>query len=172
MSIFKQGKKVLEVEPSMVQKINLFLNLSQQGTLKVENVTDHLYQNATIIFNLSNKSISLKPSFKNGKPFYKVDISLTGLVEEVMEENPKKQFLRRNKEFLTTTAINKLKETIKQEMQTVISYCQEHEIDLLNVYRQFSKKKYKEFSAYYEQTKEKYLNDIIYEINVKVQSAY
>ena len=40
MSVFKKGKKVLEIEPNMVQKINLFLNLSQQGKLKVQNVTD------------------------------------------------------------------------------------------------------------------------------------
>lgn len=172
MSVFKQGKKVLQVEPEMVQKINLFLNLSQQGTLKVENVTDHLYKNATIIFDLSDKKIKLSPSFENGKPKYKIEISLTVLVEEVMEENPEKVFLRRNKEFLTDTAVNELKDTIKQEMQTVITYCQDNEIDLLNVYRQFSRKKYKEFTDYYNQTKEKYLNNIDYEIKVKVQSAY
>ena len=172
MSVFKQGKKVLQVEPEMVQKINLFLNLSQQGTLKVENVTDHLYKNATIIFNLSDKKIKLTPSFEKGKPKYKIEISLTVLVEEVMEENPEKVFLRRNKEFLTNTAIEKLKETIKQEMQTVIAYCQQNEIDLLNVYRQFSRKKHKEFEKYYTEKQENYLDDIDYEIDVKVQSAY
>ena len=133
MSVFKEGKKVLEVDPPMVQKINLFLNLSQEGTLKVENVTDKLYDNATIIFDLSNKQIKLKPSFENGKPKYKIEIDLTVLVEEVMEENPQKQFLRRNKEFLTKTAVDKLKETIKQEMQTVIEYCKENQIDLVNL---------------------------------------
>ncbi|MBQ3047479.1 MAG: hypothetical protein IJD48_00490, partial [Clostridia bacterium] len=151
MSVFKKGKKVLEIEPSMVQKINLFLNLSQEGTLKVENVTDEIYNNATIVFDLSNKSISLKPEFKNNKPIYNVEIDLTILVEEVMEEQPNTSFLRRNKEFLTPTAIEKLKDTIQSEMQTVIAFCKEHKIDLLNVYRQFNRKKYKDFQTYYHQ---------------------
>lgn len=172
MSVFKNGKKILEIEPSMVQKINLFLNLSQEGTLKVENVTDEIYKNATIIFDLSNKSISLKPKFENEKPIYNIEIDLTILVEEVIEENPTEDFLRRNKEFLTPTAVEKLKETIKNEMQSVITYCQEHKIDLLNVYRQFNRKKYKEFKKYYETTKENYLNNIEYNIDVKVKSAY
>ena len=172
MSVFKKGKKVLEIEPSMVQKINLFLNLSQKGTLKVENVTDELYDNATIIFDLSNKNISLKPEFKNNKPIYNIEIDLTILVEEVMEEKPHDDFLRRNKEFLTPTAVEKLKVTIKNEMETVIKYCQEHQIDLLNVYRQFNRKKYKDFQAYYKEHKENYLDNINYNIEVKVKSAY
>jgi len=172
MSVFKQGKKVLEIEPSMVQKINLFLNLSQEGTLKVENVTDEIYNNATIIFDLSNKSISLKPEFKNNKPIYNIEIDLTVLVEEVIEEKPNNDFLRRNKEFLTPKAVEKLKTTIKNEMQTVINYCKEHQIDLLNVYRQFNRKKYKDFQAYYNQEKENYLDNIEYNIEVKVKSAY
>ena len=172
MSVFKRGKKILEIEPSMVQKINLFLNLSQEGTLKVENITDEIYNNASIIFDLSNKSISLKPEFINNKPTYNIAIDLTVLVEEVMEEHPNTDFLRRNKEFLTPTAVNKLKETIKTEMETVISYCQEHKIDLLNVYRQFNRKKHKDFKNYYNQQKENYLDNIQYNIDVKVKSAY
>ena len=147
MSVFKEGKKVLEIEPSMVQKINLFLNLSQEGTLKV------------------NK-------FENDKPVYNISIDLTVLVEEVIEEQPNQDFLRRNKEFLTPTATEKLKETIKSEMQTVIAYCQDNKIDLLNVYRQFNRKKYKDFKNYYNQEKENYLNNISYKIDVEVKSAY
>lgn len=172
MSVFKKGKKVLEIEPEQVKKINLFLNLSQEGTLHVDNVSDHIYDNATIIFDLSKKTIKLKPEFKDDKPIYNIKIDLTVLVEEVMEENPNKQFLRRNKEFLTPTAVEKLKETIKTEMQNVITYCKENEIDLLNVYRQFSRKEYNKFKKYYEEKQEKYLNDIEYNIEVKVQSAY
>jgi len=172
MSVFKKGKKVLEVEPEMVKRINLFLNMSQQGTLKVENVTDDLYSNATVILSLSEKQIKLKPSFKNNAPIYEINISLTILVEEVMEENPNKDFLRRNKEFLTPALIEKLKETTKQEMESVISYCKENEVDLMNVYRQFNRKKYKEFKNYYNNEKENYLNNIQYSINVQVQSAY
>ena len=172
MSVFKNGKKVLEIEPEMVKKINLFLNISQQGTLKISNVTDNLYNNATIIFNLSKKEISLKPTFENNKPVYKIEIKLTVLVEEVMEENPNDNFLRRNKEFLTPTAIETLKQTIKSEMEDVINFCKENKVDLMNVYRQFNRKKFKEFKNYYSQEQENYLNNINYNIDVKVKSTY
>ena len=172
MIVFKKGIKILEVEPDMVKKINLFLNLSQEGTLKVNNVTDNLYNDATVILNLSKKGIKFSPKFENDSPIYQTAIDLTVLVEEVMEEKPNKEFLKRNKEFLTPALIEKLKETTKKEMETVVEFCKENNVDLMNVYRQFNRKKYSEFKNYYNKEKENYLDNINYDIEVKVQSAY
>ena len=172
MIVFKKGIKILEVEPDMVKKINLFLNLSQEGTLKVNNVTDNLYNDATVILNLSKKGIKFSPKFENDSPIYQTAIDLTVLVEEVMEEKPNKEFLKRNKEFLTPALIEKLKETTKKEMETVVEFFKENNVDLMNVYRQFNRKKYSEFKNYYNKEKENYLDNINYDIEVKVQSAY
>lgn len=172
MCVFKNGKKVLDVDPEIVKKINLFLNKAMEGTLKVENVSDELYDNATVILNLSKKEVSFKPKFENNKPYYEINVDLTVLVEEVMEENPTKDFLRRNKEFLTPALVEKLKQNTTSEMQSVIDYCKENKVDLINVYRQFNRRKYNEFKQYYNSTKDDYLSNIDYKISVNVQSAY
>lgn len=171
-SVFKRGKKTLEISPEKIKELNIFLNKSQEGTLKVEGVSDHIYKDDTIILHLSEKSLSYKPEFKNGKPVYNIEVDLTILVEEVVEKYPSKKFLRRNKEFLTDSLIEKLTEQIKQEGFNTIKYCQENQIDLLRVYEQFYRKKYKEFKSYYEKEQEKYLDQIEYNISVKVSSTY
>ena len=171
-SVFKKGEKTIEISPDKIKELNIFLNKSQEGTLKVVGVTDHLYNDDTIILHLSEKSLSYKPEFKEGKPVYNIEVDLTVLVEEVVEKDPTKRFLRRNKEFLTDALIRKLTEQIKQEGYDTIAYCQENKIDLLRVYEQFYRKKYKEFKSYYEKQQEKYLDEIEYNISVKVSSTY
>ena len=47
---------------------------------------------STVVLNLSKKQIKFKPHFKNNIPTYEINIELTILVEEVMEENPNKNF--------------------------------------------------------------------------------
>ncbi len=170
--VFKKGKKVREISPDEMRELNLFLNKSQQGTLKVEHVSDDLYDDATVILNLSEKSISYKPTFKDGKPIYDISIDLTILVEEVDEENPSKKFLRRNKEFLTDALVDKLVEQVKAKGYEAVEFCKENQIDLLRVYEQFYRKKYWEFKDYYEKMQEKYLDGVEYNISVKVSSTY
>ncbi len=171
-AVFKEGKKTQEISPEDMKELNIFLNRSQQGVIKVSGVTDHLYNNSTVVLNITEKSIKYKTSFEKDKPVYSISLDLTVLVEEVVEEYPTKKFLRRNKEFLTKALIEKLQEKVKEEGNKVIKYCQDNEIDLLRVYEQFYKWQYKKFKSYYEKTQEKYLDEVEYNINVKVSSSY
>ena len=54
----------------------------------------------------------------------------------------------------------------------IIEFCKENETDIIGVYENFYRKEYKNFKPYYEQTKEKYLNGITYNVIVKVSSSY
>ena len=170
--VFKKGKKYLVIEPEMIKKINLFANNAQEGVVKVENVSDDLYNNATIILTLQDKSIKIKPTFENGKPVYEASVDLTVLIEEVMEEQPNKKFLRRNKAFLTPALISKIEETVNQEMFEAIEFCKQNKVDLIDVYRQFYSLKNKEFENYYTQEKENYLDNIEYKTSVKIAVAF
>ena len=79
-----------------MKKLNLLSNVEQEGTLKVEKVNDELYKNSNVVLNINNKQLNFKPSFKNNKPVFDIEISLAVLVEEVDEENPNKSFLKRS----------------------------------------------------------------------------
>ena len=170
--VFKSGKKMLELSPKQMQKLNLLSNVEQEGTLKIDNVNDELYKNANVVLNIHDKKLSYKPKFEKNKPIIDIEISLAVLVEEVDEENPNKSFLKRNKEFLTDALLEKTKETVKQNCFEIIDYCKTNQIDLIGVYENFYRKQYKQFEKYYEKTQEKYLDDVDFNITVKVSSSY
>jgi len=170
--VFKKGKKALELTPDNMKKLNLLSNNKQEGTLRVENVNDYLYKNTDVILNVTDKSLSFTPKFKDEKPIMEIGIDLTVMVEEVDDNSPNKQFLKRNKEFLTHALVEKTKETIKQRATEIIEFCKENQADVIGVYENFYRKEYKKFKKYYDSTQEKYLNGVDYVISVKVSSTY
>lgn len=172
ISIFKKGKKLIEMSSEKVKQLNLMLNNEQEGTLKVENVEDELYKNSNVVLNISNKKLKFSPKFENEKPVFDISIDITVLVEEVDEENPSKKFLKRNKEFLTPALVEKTKETVKTQALAVVDFCKTNEIDLIGVFENFYRKEYKKFKNYYDKTQEKYLDDVKVNISVKVSSSY
>ena len=170
-SVFRKGKKTLELSPEQVVDINLLQNNEQEGVFKVENVTDEIYNNATIVFLLKEKSIKLKPIFDGDKPILKMDLVIRVLVDEVMEEQPGKEFMRRNREFLTTTAVDEFEKSLKEKLMQTIELCKENNVDLVGVYRHFYAFQNKKFKNYLKNEKN-YLNGIDYQISIEVNSAY
>ena len=170
-SVFKKGVKEFQLTPEQVVDINLLQDNEQEGVFKVENVTDEIYNNATIVFILKKKSIKLTPTFEGETPVFNLDLEVRVLVDEVMEELPDKQFMRRNREFLTQTAIKKFEESIKAKLYETINFCKENEVDLIGVYRHFYALQHKKFKNYMEKEKN-YLNGIDYRISIEVNSAY
>ena len=164
--VFKDGKKILELAPEKMKKLNLMLNNNQEGTLTVENVSDELYQNSNVVLNVTEKKLKFNPKFENEKPVFDIEISLTITVEEVDEENPYKNFLKRNKEFLTPALVEKTKQTVKDDCLEIVEFCKTNNIDLIGVYENFFRKKYNKFKAFFEKNQEKYLNNIEYNISV------
>lgn len=170
--VFYDGIKKFELDPDQVKDINILQDNEQEGVLKVEGVTDEIYNDATIVFALTKKKIKLTPKFEGEIPVYEMDVEIRVLVDEVIDKEQSRKFLRRNKEFLTPTALNKLNETLYQKMMDTIEFCKQNEIDLINVYKEFNAKHYKKFQKYYEEKQEKYLDDIDYRINIEINSAY
>lgn len=171
-SVFVKGVKLLELMPEQVVDLNLLQNNEQEGVIKVENVTDELYENATIIFALKHKEIKVATNFEGETPVYTLNLELRVLVDEVTEERPGKEFMRRNKEFLTATAIKKLEETLKSNMFETIEFCKTNQIDLLNAFKNFYSRNHKQFMDYYSKNKSNFLEGIDFRINIEINSAY
>ena len=172
MCVFYNGCKRLYLNPQQMKDINILQDNKQEGVLRVDGVSDEIYNDATIVFALTKKDIKLTPSFEEDKPIYTMDVEIRVLVDEVIDKEQSDRFLRRNKEFLTPAALKKLKETLHQKMMDTITFCQENEIDLINVYKEFNAKHYKKFQQHYKKYQEKYLDGIEYIINIEVNSAY
>ena len=169
--VFKDGKKEVELKPELMKNLNLMLNNEQEGTLKVENVTDDLYKNSNIVLSITEKTVKFSPKFEGPTPIMKIEIELVVVVEEVDEENPNKNFLKRNKEFLTPALVEKTKETVKAKTSEIIDFCKENNVDIIGVYKNFYRKQYKDFKKYYSSVQEKYLDNVEFNISVKVSSS-
>lgn len=171
VSLFKDGRHYIDMTLDEVKKANIFVNDAQKGTIVVEGVSDHIYNDAKVVVNILKKDISIKPDFKDGTPIYKTDVSLTVFIDEVIEENPSERLLRRNQDFLTNALIEKIKQKMESDMREIISYCQNNKVDLLGVYKHFYALKNKEFEEYLSKVNEEnYLDGIDYQINIEVKS--
>lgn len=173
MCVFKKGKKQMELDYATVQELNLFVNKYYKGLLVVNNVSDELYDNATVVMNITKTQPKLKAVFKNGKPVYKIDLTLTMYIEEVVQNEQTLTFMQRNKEFYTPTLLKEVKQEVEDQMKDAISLCKTNNTDLLKVYQNFYAFKNKEFKNYLDSVGfENYLEGIDYDINIKIESAY
>lgn len=173
MSVFKYGKNINTIAPTMVDKLNYFVDKNQTGSITVDSVSDYLYNNARVVVSVSEKNTFTFVSFKDGVPTLDVKVNLTVMVEEVDEDNPTKKILRRNQEFLTPELVKKLKEKVKADMRDGFDYCKQNQIDLLNVYKNFDAKTHKQWKKHLKKVgEESYLNTINLNLSVIVKSEF
>ena len=171
--VFKNGKKYFDLTPEDVDKINIFANDSQKGSITIDHVTDHLYDDAKVVLDVVSKSIKLKPIFEQDKPVMQVDLDLKVFIDEVVQKNPTDKFLVREQLFLTDTDIEKVKEKVVEDMEGAVYLCRENKMDLLKVYQTFYRRKYKQFMQYLNTTsKETFLDGVEFKYKVKVSNEF
>ncbi len=171
--VFKKGKKQIDISSKEVKKINYFVNNSQQGTITVENVNDKFYTNSTILLDIVKKKNDISVSFENDTPVYKSKMNLVVYVEQVLENEPEKQMLKRNNEFLSEEVVEKVKEQVIKEMQSCVDFCKTNKVDVLEVYQYFYKLQNKKFKKYLSQVGiDNYLSNIKFEFEIDVSNEY
>ena len=172
-NVFKRGKRDLILKPEDIKKLNLFLDINQKGNVLITDITDELYDHATVVVDLIDKRLKVETKFDGETPKYTINMDLTVSVEEVIDYNPDRDMLIRNQEYLTSALIKRIEETIVSDMKDIITFCRENEVDLIDVYKNFYRKENKKWEALLEQTgKEKYLDAVEFDYKVKVFSPY
>ena len=171
--VFKEGKKSLELTPDIMEKVNIFVNNDQKNSIVLTQVNDHVFKDATVVVDVVKKEIASEATFKDGVPIYKSDVVLTVSVEEVAEEKLTKSTLRRNQELLTDALVEKIKEKTKNNMLELVDFCKTNKTDLIGIYKRYYRFKYKQWQNYLEEVGEdNYLDNIKFEINIKVFSEF
>ena len=173
VSIFKKGKRVLDVSPEQVKKINYFVNNSQQGTIEVQDVTDSIYNHANVVMDIVRKKNKISVSFEGNTPVFKSNIELVVFVEQVLEKEPQKNMLKRNNDFLTPAVIEKVKQKVIEDMQACVDFCRQNKIDMLQAYKHFSKLTPNKFEEYMRTTTvDEFLSGVKFTFDVKVTNEY
>lgn len=169
-AVLKNGVKCLEISPKDTQKLNLFFHDAKYGTYKVEGISDDLYNNATVIMNMENKSSLLQYRWRDNKPTLELTLTMYLQVEEVVEVDKNKQLLTREDKLITGAVVDKIVKKIKENLDEAEKLMKENNIDVLGLNGRFDKFHHKKWKKYLEQeeNKENYLNGIqfIWDINI------
>lgn len=173
MGVFEKGKKQLELDFETVQKINLFINKDYQGLLNILDVTDDVYDHATVVMNITKTKPKIKVEFKDEKPIYTLDLNLVMYIEEIVQNEQSSTFMRRNKEFYTTTLLEKIKQKVLFQLESAAQFCKANNVDLIKVYQSFKCFKPKQFKEYLAKVgQQNYLQDVEFKFNLTIESAY
>lgn len=173
VTVFKKGKKFMDLSTEQVQKVNFFVNNAQQGTIVLKDVDDPLYDNSTVLVDIVRKKNNISVSFEGDTPVYKSSMDLVVFVEEVDETTPTQKMLRRNNEFLTKHLIELIKENVISQMNEIVDYCKSNQMDLFQAYQHFYKLENKKFKSYLNRVgKENFLNGVKFEYEIKVSNEY
>lgn len=168
--VLKNGKKILDLYPEDIQRLNLFIKDSRYGAMKVENVSDSIYKDATVVMEIEDKKSDLNFKFKNGKPVVQLSVSLYLKVEQIIEKDKNKKLLTREDQLLTDAVSEKVSEKIKDEINYSFDKMQSSNLDILNFYDSFNKFHYKKWQKYLNslENKDEYLKGVEIEMDINV----
>ncbi|MBQ8430537.1 MAG: hypothetical protein IJX26_01160 [Clostridia bacterium] len=168
-SVLKNGKKISTLYAEEVKNINLFINESTTGTFKLENVTDKLFDNATIVMAMEEKDLNYKYMFKDDTPLIELTIDMYVKVEEIIQEKSEKM-LRREDNFITDELVSRLKEKVEGRLNDAVEYMKEKNVDLIEIYNWFNKFNNKKWKNYINslEDKEDYIKNVDFKFKINV----
>ena len=114
----------------------------------VEDVTDELYTNAKIGFELLDKKSKLKAYFEGDTPVLSLDVDCKIIIEDVENAVQDKVVLQSGKYALTSGLESKIQQKIYKDTNEVFKKMIDFESDIVDVYSKFNKYNYKKFQSY------------------------
>lgn len=150
-AVFYNGKKFDVLDGSLTKGLN-FVNLDKlTGKMVIDNVNDNIiYKNATVTINIDEGKIKKSISVKNDFVIMNLEIDLKIEVLEINSQQSEFDINNGTENFLNDVLKEKIKETIKNELNVILTYCKENEIDLcnfLNYLYAFKNSDYKKVSS-------------------------
>ena len=172
-TIYKKGKTELMVDNEMAYNLSLLSPNGFRGTIRADHVTDDLYDDASLLFSVTNADCKIKANYDKDKPKITINISLMAFIEQVVENKPTEKFLIRNEQFISNEAQKRLKETAKEKALEALGFCKDNDLDLLDVYSYFDKFHHRKTKSIVNNSSiEEFLQDVEYEVNVDVKSTF
>ena len=134
--IYKDGKFITKISKELTKGFSWILNNNVKGIVKVENVKD----NSTVIAQIEQSNIKIKPVIKDNKLIFKTTLKLYSTISEIKNNNNKSQkILETDETYLTKALTDKLKEKVKSTINDSLNFCKENNLDVFKFYDKFYK---------------------------------
>ena len=148
VAVYKDGKLNLVLTPQELKGLSWFNAKSNESNLTVYNVTDEIFDNATITFKLLRKVTNINVYFSNGVPVIESNIKLVMDIDQVSQEDMDKDALQSELSKVSPELRDKVNSQAKAEFKTVQDLMVAEKLDLVNAYELFSTYCPREFKSF------------------------
>lgn len=173
VAVFKDAKYKGLFLPDELLNLNWFNSKSGfSDKFTIEGITDELYTDAKIGFELLEKRSKLKAYFEGDKPILSLDVDCKIMIEDVENAVQDKTVLQSGKYALTANLKSKIEQKIYNDCFSVFNKMKEYECDVIDVYSKFNKYNYDEFQQYLGSldVQKFYLSNIKLVVNCNVET--
>ena len=170
-AIVNKGKLVGVVEGEQMQGLSLISKTVKKGNVQVNNINDKIFNDATLNFDIFNKSVKSYGYFANGVPVFNYDITLVLKLEEVVMDDYGVEAMTAVKNYMKGNIKELTESTIYEDISSIINKCKSTQSDILGVYDYFYKFHTTEWNKFLDslEDKEDYLNYVVFTCDLKPQ---
>ena len=148
VAVYKDGKLKLVLTPQELKGLSWFNAKSNESNLTVYNVTDEIFNNATITFKLLRKVVNINVYFSNGVPVIESNVKFVMDIDQVSQEDMDKDALQSELSKVSPELRDKVNSQAKAEFKTVQDLMVAEKLDLVNAYELFSTYCPREFKSF------------------------
>ena len=172
--IIKNAKKLLTLNEEESDNLNLFNPKVKRDNFTVKNYSEGHLKNADILFNVLNKLYSTQAYFKDGKPYYKINLKLYVRTGEVISQNLTQKDYAVLQEDFSPKLISKMQEEVLKNLKSAENNFKENNYDVIDCYAWFLKTRNKELKAYLKTLKnpEEFIKNVNFEYNIQFVQSY
>ena len=165
--VFKDGKPITMLTGRDMKKIKLVNGDFETGAISVYNISDGVFDDATLTFDILDKVVQQRVSFKNGIPVISIDMKLTLALTEVRNS---KGMVQENVESLKVSEqiVKGVNEKYRKSVAEAINLMKEYQVDIVDFYTLLNNSNVKAFKKFIESIddKDNYLSHIVYKVAV------
>lgn len=170
-AIVNKGKLVGIVEGEQMQGLSLLSKTVKKGNVQVNNINDKIFNDATLNFDIFNKSVKSYGYFAGGIPVFNYDITLVLKLEEVVMDDYGVEAMTAVKNYMKGNIKQLTESTIYEDISSIINKCKSTQSDIIGVYEYFYKFHTAEWNKFLDslEDKEDYLNYVVFTCDLKPQ---
>ena len=172
--IIKNEKSLLTLTEEESNNLSWFNANIKRDTFSVENYSEGHLNNASILFNVFNKIYKAKSYFKEGKPYFQIDLKLYVRTGEVVAQDLKQQDYEVLQRKYSKKLLESMKNTIISSMQKAEKHFKDNTYDVIDCYNSFYKINSSEFKKINNtlQDKSDFIKQVNFVYNIDFVQAY
>jgi hypothetical protein len=169
MAIIKDGKRVLSLTADESENLNWFSPKVRDHFFTLENFTDEYVSNATLTFDVFEKSNRVRTYFDGDTPHYVLDLTLYMRTNEFVSGEMNEDYYN----VLTKKFSDKLRSAIQDFIKGKLTLAEQNfklnEYDVVHCYDNFYKYQNQQFKNYLaSQGDEYFIKNVVFEYNINV----